>query len=213
MVTVGRNVAARVARRRLPIAVGGHDEVGVQLGRVLDRPLVLDAPTELEDALGEDVDHAAAVDAVAVPPADVHRLLAADAHDLVAPHLRGGAQPAAAHRVGRVDVVEELLAPRDAPALRRTRRVALDHGHLGPGRARPGQQREVQAGGATSYAYDLHDYILSPDREAYGMARGRRMKRSGIGVPLRHSSPNARSNARGRSRTRPPPGLWVISPK
>jgi hypothetical protein len=192
-------------------AVGGHDEVRVQLGRVGHRPLVLHAPAELEDALGEDVDHAAAVDAVAVAAADVHGLLAADAHDLVAPHLRGLAQPAAAHRIGRVDVVEELLAPRDAPAVRRARRVALDHGDLGPGRALAGQQREVQTGGATSNAYDVHDYILSPDRAT--AARGRRMKRSGIGVPLRHSSPNARSNARGRSRTRPPPGLWVISPK
>lgn len=81
---------------------------------------------------------------------------------------------------------------------------------------RPGDTREGPGGGEVRGPYETRGETrarVRPRARSGAPGQERWMNFSGIGVPLRHRFPSARSKARGRSRTSPPPGLWVISPK
>ena len=160
-VAAGRDRRARSARRAgpgscCPTPSAATTRSASSAAVVVDGLPVLQPHAELARPVGEDLLHAAAAHAVAVLAPEVHRRPAADPHHLLAPQQRGAAQAAGRDGVARVQVVEELVAPRDAPTVRSTGRVALDDRDLGPRRTQLREQGEVQAGRTTTDACDLH---------------------------------------------------------
>ncbi len=137
-------------------ALGGDDEVGLHLAGTVDHLVVDEVDAQLLGPLGEDVLHDRAVDRVAVATTEVHGRVVVDADLLAVPPADGGPEPAPGGGIVGVDLVEQLVAPRDSPAVGGARLVPLDHGDVMAAVTKLRQDCEVHPRRATAHARDLH---------------------------------------------------------
>ncbi|MCO5578383.1 hypothetical protein L7F22_032224 [Adiantum nelumboides] len=137
-------------------AVGGDDQVGVEVGAV-DRGAVLDRHAQLLGPARQHVEQVDAGDRVAVLAADVHRAVVADPDLLGVPQPRRATQGLTALGVVAERVVEHVLAVGDGEPVGPPRLVAFVHDDLvastGP---EPGEDRQIQTGRPPSRAGDTH---------------------------------------------------------
>ncbi len=154
--------------------VAGDDQVGVgQSVTVGDLVLVLDVYAQGPGALGEEVQQLPAADAESLV-AVVRRRTVTDVRDPVAPADRVLLDDARRLRIPLVQFVEETPPVRHPPSVGRTGRVPFMDRDVVVRVLKLHQDREVQTGGPTADAGDLHTHtpLFAQGDQSTAQSRG-----------------------------------------
>ena len=143
-------------------AVRCDDHVGVELGGTGDLVVESQIDTDLGRALRQDVEQRRPRDAVAA--AFVGHPLAVQHEVLALPSERALGDAARGLGVGAVQVGEQVVPEHDAPTVGAVLGLALEHRDFVVRIDLLGQDREVQARGATTHANDPHQGVTQRSR-------------------------------------------------
>ena len=147
-------------------AVGGDDEVGVDLGVVLDVGLEHEFDAEFLAARLQDVEKPLAADAAEAVAAGGDGA-ALEVHVDVVPVIERLQNLLGRHRVRGLQIAERLVGEHHAPAERVVGTVALDDADVVGRIALLHQEREIEAGGAAADADNSHELLASLRGPAY----------------------------------------------
>ena len=144
-------------------AVAGNHQVSLVLlrQRLVVRHIDLEHQLhpQRQTAVLQDVEQVLAPDAAKAVATGAHTT-ALEKHLDVVPMVERIANQLAGDRVGRAHVVQRLVRQHHAPAKGVKRLVALGHGDAVRGVLQLHQQREIQTGGTTAYAENIHKPIV-----------------------------------------------------